>query len=151
MRFPVDDEEYVKIMDFVERLSNDQEYIFNYVSALFMFTFGGVKSYKAYHCIEFVSEILSLTQSVSLPRQTHKMKPMDLYHVLKPFMIYSREIHLNDFEHKNNEFMKQIRFSILAKKSLYCVKESICRAVLQRTSKNFDYLKVNFYDDDIVE
>lgn len=147
-KVPVSDDEYRTVKDFIQRLTDDQEYIFNYVSALFMFTLGGVKSYKAYHCIEFVSEVLSRVESIKLPKPTHKMHPKDLYRVLEPFMIKKGLIHADDFEFKDNPFMKKIRFGVAVKKSLYSVKEAICRVALQRTSKNFNCRNVNFYDDD---
>lgn len=147
-KVPVADDEYKKIRDFVQQLTDDQEYIFNYVSALFMFMLGGVKSYKAYHCIEFVSEVLSLVESIKLPKSAHKMQPRDLYGVLEPFMIHKGQICSSDFEFKEDPFMKKIKPSIAVKKSLYSVKEAICRAALQRTSKNFNYRNVNFYDED---
>lgn len=149
-RIPVGDNEYKRINDFVLQLSNDHEYIFNYVSALFMFTLGGVKSYKAYHCIEFISEVLALVDSIKLPKSAYKMRPKDLYCALEPFMIRNGQICSSDFEFKENPFMKKIKFSVAVKKSLYSIKESICRAALQRTSKNFNYRNVNFYDEDTV-
>lgn len=150
-KIPVTDNEYEKILSFVQQLTNDNEYIFNYVSALFMFIFGGIKSYKAYHCIEFISEVLSLIENIKFPKPIHKMQPKDLYNVLKPFLIQDREIDSKDFETTENPFIKKIKIHVALKKSLYSVKEAICRSVFQRTSKNFNYKNVNFYDEDTVE
>lgn len=148
-KIPVSDDEYMKITDFVQRLADDQEYIFNYVSALFMFTIGGVKSYKAYHCIEFISEVLSLVDSIKLPKPAHKMQPKDLYSVLRPFMIRDGKIYASDFEFKKDTFTQKIKFGVAMKKSLYSAREAICRAALKRVSKKFNYRNVNFYDEDV--
>lgn len=149
-KVPVADNEHAAIVEFVKQVGDDKEYMFNYVSALLMFTFGGVKSYKAYHCIEFVSEALLLTKAVRLPKPPCIMKPPDLYQVLEPFKIKSDQIHARNFEFKNDPFMKRIKSSVAMKKSLYSVKEAICRAVLQRTSKNFNCKNVNFCDEDTI-
>lgn len=149
-KVPVSDDDYNKIFNFIKQLADDEEYIFNYVSALFMLTFGGVKSYKAYHCVEFVSEVLSMTQDIKIPKRPHKMKPKDLYKVLKPFKIRDGLIHANDFHFKEDSFTQRIKFDVAVKKSLYSVREAICRATLHRTSKNFNYKNVNFYNEDTV-
>ena len=47
-----------------------------------MFSFGGIKGYKAFHCTEFVSEILLLLNDIKLPREPHLMRPKDLYYIL---------------------------------------------------------------------
>lgn len=148
-KIPVTDNEYENMKLFVNNIKNDSEYIFNYVSALFMFFIGGVKSYKAYHCIEFISEVLSLTTTIKLPKKNHKMLPQDLYKTLLPFMIQERNLCSNDFDISNDIFLKEIRFSAKLKKSFYSVAEAIYRTLFKKVSKNFDSKKVNYYESDI--
>ncbi len=148
-KIPVKDEEYEKIRAFIENIKNDSEYIFNYVSALFMFTIGGVKAYKAYHCIEFISNILSFIKEIRLPKEPHKMLPQDLYQVLKPFQIEEKKLYSNDFEIGNDIFLRNIKLFIKFKKSFYSIKESIYRFLFKKVSKNFDSKNVNYYDTDI--
>lgn len=150
-KVPVEDDKYQEVVRFINQLKNDQEYMFNYVSALFMFVFGGIKSYKAYHCIEFISEVVVKTGSIVLAKPPHKMKPQDLYEVLKPYKIKDGEIHFADFKPKQNPFMKKLKFGSMMKKSAYSVREAICRAALKRTTKNFNYKNINFYDEDCIQ
>ena len=147
-KVPVSDDEYEHILKFIQSVKNDCEYTFNYVSALFMFTFGGVKSYKAFHCVEFVSEVLLRTNSVAIPKEPHKMLPKDLYKALMPYKIKDSCLKSEDFEYRDDLFMKKIKIVVAIKKSVYSVREAICRAILKRTSKKFDYRKVNVYEYD---
>jgi hypothetical protein len=148
-RIPVNEDEYEQIFDFVNDVKNDKEYIFNYVSALFMLINGGVESYKAYHCVEFASVVLSFINKIKLPKETYKMHPKDLYKVLKPYLYIHRDIYSNDFEIEKNVFYERVKFPVAVKKSFYSIKEAIYRAVFGKVSKNFNYKNVNFYDDDI--
>lgn len=150
-KIPVTDDEYEKIVNFVTQIKNDTEYIFNYVSALFMFTIGGIKAYKAYHCIEFVSNAISFVNRINLPKPAHKMRPQDLYRLLKPFLIEQKELCSNDFETDESIFFKDIKFHIKIKKSFYSIKEAICRAIFARTSKHFNHKNINYYDLDIIK
>lgn len=148
-KIPVTDEEYLKVFNFVEDIKNDKEYMFNYVCAVSMFLNGGTKSYKSYHCVEFISEILEII-NIKIPKKTYKMHPKDLYLVLKPFIIKKRIIYSKNYiTSANNSFYYNINLNVAVKKSIYSIKESLCRAFLQRTSKNFNYKNINFYDKDI--
>ena len=103
---PVTDEEYSKIVDFLNMIKNDNEYIFNYVSAWLMFLFGGVKSYKAFHCAEFICEVLNLIDEIKLPKKAYKMHPKDLYKILNNYKSEIKEIDSNNYEMVDNIFLK---------------------------------------------
>ena len=146
---PLSDEEYEKVYNFVENIKNDKEYTFNYISAWLMFPFGGVKSHKAFHCSEFICEILNLIDEIKLPKKTHKMHPKDLYKVLNKYKHTIRNIYSKDYIiDSDNVFFRKIKLKVVIKKSLYSIKESFCRAIFQRTTKNFDYHNINFYEED---
>ena len=145
---PVSNEEYLEIVNFLNTIKNDNEYTFNYVSAWLMFVFGGVKSYKAYHCVEFICEVLNKIKEINLPKKTYKMHPKTLYRVLNKYKSEVKLINANDYEIPDNVFFKNIKFTTAVKKSFYSIKESICRAVLQRKSKKYNYKNLNFYPDD---
>lgn len=148
-KIPVTDTEYYNVVNFVETIKNDSEYIFNYVSALFMFVNGGIKAYKAYNCIEFISEALSFVSTIKLPKPTHKMLPQDLYKVLVPFIMEQRVIYSNNFISNENIFFKELKFHIKIQKSFYSIKEAIFRTMAHRVSRNFNYKKVNYENEDI--
>lgn len=150
-KVPVNKVEYQKILTFIENIKNDNEYMFNYVSALLMFLIGGIKSYKSYHCVEFVSNVVNFIDNIQLPKEIHKMHPRDLYIVLNPYLYIERIINSDDFENENDIFNKKIKLNIAIKKSIYSIKESICRAILNRITKNFNYKNINFYYEDIAE
>lgn len=147
-KIPVTNEEYISIIKFLNEIKNDNEYTFNYISAWLMFVLGGVKSYKAYHCVEFICEVLNLIKVVQLPKRTHKMHPKDLYNVLNNYQCEVRTIDANDYDIVDDLFLKKIKLSVAIKKSLYSIKESFCRAILQRKSKKYNYRNLNFYNED---
>lgn len=149
-KIPVEDDKYDEVVNFINTVKNDKEYMFNYVSALFMFVFGGVKSYKAYHCIEFITEVLNHTETIVSHKPSHKMKPKDLYELLKYYKIKDEIINFRDFQPKQNPFMKKLKMGVKIKKSIYSVREAICRFVLQRPTRNFNYKYINFYDEDCI-
>jgi len=148
-KVPVSESEYTKIYSFVENVKNDKEYTFNYVSALVMFIIGGVKAYKSYHCVEFICVLLSFIKGIEIPKESYKMHPKDLYEVLRPFENLKRDICSEDFETEDNIFLKRIKLSSGVRKSLYSIRESICRTVLYRTTKKFNYRMINYYEEDV--
>lgn len=150
-KLPVEDDKYDEVVNFINTVKNDKEYMFNYVSALFMFVFGGVKSYKAYHCIEFITEVLNRTDTVISHKPPHKMQPKDLYELLKYYKIQDEMINFRDFQPKQNPFMKKLQMGVKIKKSIYSVREAICRFILQRPTRNFNYKYINFYDEDCIQ
>ena len=145
----VTDKEFLEISNYIDKIKNDNEYIFNYVSALFMFLLGGIKVYKSFHCVEFVSVILDMIDQISLPKKTHKMHPKDLYLVLKNFKCTSKTMNSIDYEiDYEKPFFKELRKISKLKKSFYSTTESIIRVVLKRPRKNFSYKMINFYEYD---
>lgn len=148
-KIPVNEKEYQKIFNFINKVKNDKEYTFNFVSALIMFISGGVNAYKSYHCAEFISVILSFIKEIKLPKKTYKMHPKDLYDVLQPYLYIKRNISSKNLKNTNDIFLKKIKTSVAIKKSFYSIKESICRTFLFRTTKNFNHKNINFYENDI--
>ena len=147
---PVSDEEYKRVSTFVKKVEHDEEYIFNYISSLFMFSFGGIKGYKAFHCTEFVSEILLLLNDIKLPREPHLMRPKDLYSILKKYKYKEKTLSSNEFKIPDKDmFFKKIKIMSAIKKICYCVKESFCRVIFKRKSKNYNFRNVNFYECDV--
>lgn len=134
---PVTDEEYTKISNYITTVKEDKEYIFNYVSALFMFLIGGIRVYKSFHCCEFACEVLNNIDSIKLPKKTYKMHPKDLYKLLIKFEHYEKTINIKDFEFDNdNIFFKKIKLKSVIKKSYYTVTENVIRSILKRPIKN---------------
>lgn len=148
-KVPISINEYTQIYNFVEKVKNDKEYTFNYVSALVMFILGGVKAYKSYHCVEFICVLLAFIKEIEIPKETYKMHPKDLYEVLRPFEYLKRDIHSQDFETKENIFLKRIKLSSGVRKSIYSIRESICRTVFHRTTKRFNYKMINYDEEDV--
>ncbi len=147
---PVTDEEYIKVSNYVTSIKEDKEYIFNYVSSLFMFLVGGIKVYKAFHCCEFACEVLNNIDSIEFPKKIYKMHPKDLYKSLLKFEHYKKTININDYEFDdNNIFFKQLKAISVIKKSYYSVTECIIRAILKRPRKNYNYCKLNYDDSDV--
>lgn len=147
---PVSDEEYNEIFNFITRIKEDREYIFNYISVLFMFLMGGFKVYKSFHCCEFACKVLKNVDSIKLPKKTYKMHPKDLYKVLLKFEHYEKTINIKDFElDDDNIFFKDIKLKSVIKKSYYTVTENIIRSILKRPRKEYNYFKTNYDESDV--
>ncbi len=147
---PITDKDYLKIEKYIKRVKNDPEYIFNYVSGLFMFIFGGIKVYKSYHCCEFISEILNMIDGINLPKKPHKMHPKDLYQFLLKYKYTSKTISSNDYKINDKElFFKELKKTSVIKKTLYTITESIIRAIKKSPRKNYNYRMTNYYKEDI--
>lgn len=146
---PVSDKEYREIYNFIKRIKNDKEYIFNYVSALFMLLFGGLEVYKSYFCCDFISDILNIIDDIELPKKSYKMKPKDLYKLLIKYKHTSRIIDSSKYNiNVRKEFLKDIKTTSIIKKSFYTISESIYRFIFGKARKNYDYKKTCFYSND---
>lgn len=148
---PVTKKEYDEIYHFVMNIKNDKEYTFNYMACLLMYPFGGVKAYKSYYCTEFIVDILKKIRKFDIKKKSHRIRPVELYNELKPFIKQTNEIFSGDYQDDNSIFLSDIKFSVIVKKSFYSIKESICRSILKRKSKNFNYKKINLFKEDCKE
>ena len=83
---PVDSDNKNKIKQYIERIENDDEYIFNLYSMVTMPIFHGMKIYKAHNCMSFVSKIIELSNSAKLEKKYYKYSIEDIDKLLDKYL-----------------------------------------------------------------
>ena len=58
--------------EYINKVSNDSSYIFNFYSMITMSICHGFKVYKAHNCMSFVSEIIELSEAVNMSKPYYK-------------------------------------------------------------------------------
>ncbi|MBQ8164885.1 MAG: hypothetical protein IJZ94_03630 [Clostridia bacterium] len=96
-KIPVSRENKNEIEKFINNISNDDEYIFNFFSMITMPIFHGFKIYKAYNCMSFVSKIVELSDSVTMEEQYYKYNIKNLDVLLSKYF-YKEEYFLKTKE-----------------------------------------------------
>ena len=71
-KLPVTIENKKIIEQYIKKVANDNEYIFNLYSMATMSLFHGFRIYKAHNCMSFVSKILKLSKSVNMTKKYYK-------------------------------------------------------------------------------
>lgn len=87
----VTEEEYQWVKKTIFQIQQDSEVLYNLFSVLLYPVLGGMETYKAYTCIEFVMFILE-NIGYSLERPICKYKPDDLMEILSKCAIYKGDI-----------------------------------------------------------
>ncbi len=93
-KLPVTIENKKIIEQYIKKVANDNEYIFNLYSMATMSLFYGFRIYKAHNCMSFVSKILKLSKSVNMTKKYYKYSIKDI------------DILLSDYKYKEEYFYK---------------------------------------------
>lgn len=93
-KLPVTIENKKIIEQYIKKVANDNEYIFNLYSMATMSLFHGFRIYKAHNCMSFVSKILKLSKSVNITKKYYKYSIKDI------------DILLSDYKYKEEYFYK---------------------------------------------
>ena len=93
-KLPVTIENKKIIEQYIKKVANDNEYIFNLYSMATMSLFHGFRIYKAHNCMSFVSKILKLSKSVNMTKKYYKYSVKDI------------DILLSDYKYKEEYFYK---------------------------------------------
>ena len=93
-KLPVTIENKKIIEQYIKKVSNYNEYIFNLYSMATMSLFHGFRIYKAHNCMSFVSKILKLSKSVNMTKKYYKYSIKDI------------DILLSDYKYKEEYFYK---------------------------------------------
>lgn len=93
-KLPVTIENKKIIEQYIKKVANDNEYIFNLYSMATMSLFHGFRIYKAHNCMSFVSKILKLSKSVNMTKKYYKYSIKDI------------DILLSDYKYKEEYFYK---------------------------------------------
>ena len=110
-KIPVSKEDKIKINEYVQKIENDKEYIFNLYSMITMPILHGIKIYKAHNCMSFVSKILELSNSIKLEKRYYKYNIKEIDKLLENYLL--KECYLNKKqEDKSYMTKKGIIFNI---------------------------------------
>lgn len=139
-KIPVTNKEKTKIISFIDKISKDKEYIFNYPSMFTTTIIHGFELYKSYNCITFVSIILSFISSVKLSKKYYKYDLNELENDVKEFYYKKEEFTINKLDNKNN-FFKEISFIDRKKAELKLLNECFYRLIFKKPSKRYNLEK----------
>lgn len=104
-RVPVSAEEYAEICARVQEIEKDPNLLFDIFSMMTMSIFHGLSIPKAYNCMSFTGEILSMASAVQMNRPSNSYDIQQMDALLEPFfykecVVKRRKIHYpNYMEH----------------------------------------------------
>lgn len=116
-KVPVSDENKEKIKKYINKVSSDSNYIFNFYSMITMSFFHGFKIYKAHNCMSFVSKIIELSESVNMSKPYYKYNIKEIDELLSVYM-YKEDF----FEKKKIETKDYMKYIGVLKNTLYFIK-----------------------------
>lgn len=97
-KVPVSLKNKKRIIRYIENISNDPDYTFNFYSMITMSIIHGFRIYKTHNCMSFVSKIIALTDSVKMNKAYYKYNIKEMDELLTDYL-YKEEL----FEKKKIE------------------------------------------------
>lgn len=97
-----------KIVKYITKIENDQDYIFNLYSMITMSIFHGIRIYKALNCMSFVGKIIELSGSVTMNKEYYKYNIKELDKLLSDYKY--KEDYFYKEEIKNKDYMNKVCF-----------------------------------------
>lgn len=142
-KIPVTNEEYKNIKEYIDEISKDKEYLYNYLSMITLAVIKGFRVYKSMHCTEFVAKILTMISSVKMSKKWYKYLPKDFDNDLKQYTIFNGIMDMSNIK-KNDEdyFFKKVSFIKYMKVSLYIAREVMYRVIHRKCSPRFKPEKI---------
>ena len=116
-KVPVSKENKEKIEEYIENVSKDSKYIFNFFSMMTMSIFHGFKIYKAHNCMSFVSKIIELSDTVNMSKAYYKYNIKEIDELLTEYL-YKEDF----FDKKKIETKGYMNYVGLVKNIVYFIK-----------------------------
>lgn len=116
-KVPVLKENKEKIKKYINKVSSDPNYIFNFYSMITMSFFHGFKIYKAHNCMSFVSKIIELSGAVNMSKLYYKYNIKEIDELLSEY-IYEEEF----FDKKKIETKDYMKYIGVFKNTIYFIK-----------------------------
>ena len=129
---PIDSDSKNKIKQYIEKIENDDEYIFNLYSMATMSIFHGIKIYKAHNCMSFVSRIIELSNSAKLEKKYYKYSIEDIDKLLNKYLC--KESYLQK-QKEDEEYMKKVGLIFNIKLFLKLNAKLIYRMIMKRNKR----------------
>lgn len=105
-KVPVSERDLVRIKNYISKIENDRNYIFNIYSMATMGILHGFRIYKAENCMSFVSRIVRLSGAAHMDRPFYKYNIKEIDELLTPFL-YQEEIFIKK-EELNKGYMDKV-------------------------------------------
>lgn len=116
-KVPVSKENKEKIEKYIEKISKDSRYIFNFYSMITMPIFHGFKIYKAHNCMSFVSKIIELSDTANMSKPYYKYNIKEIDELLTEYL-YKEDF----FEKKKIEANEYMNYVGVIKNTIYFIK-----------------------------
>ena len=122
-KIPVSKSNVKIIKEYINKIENDNEYIFNLYSMITMPIFHGIRIYKAHNCMSFVSKIIELSNVIQLKKEYYKYDIREIDRLLEKYL--SNECYLEKdkeddaYMNRNGIILNLKSFFILNGKLLY--------------------------------
>lgn len=116
-KVPLLKENKEKIKKYINKVSSDSNYIFNFYSMITMSFFHGFKIYKAHNCMSFVSKIIELSGAANMSKPYYKYNIKEIDELLSEY-IYEEEF----FDKKKIETKDYMKYIGVFKNTIYFIK-----------------------------
>lgn len=100
-KVPISEQSLTNIKEYIKKIENDDEYIFNLYSMITMPIFHGFKVYKSHNCMTFVSKMLDMTDTIKLEKKYYKYSIKDLDLLLTNYLWKEEEFKKEKEENEN--------------------------------------------------
>ena len=122
-----------KIIEYIDKIENDKEYIFNFYSMITMPIFHGIRIFKAHTCMSFVGRVIELSECVELKKKYYKYNIKEIDDLLKGYLLSEVNLEKNK---EDNKYMKQENIIINLQKFFKLNGQLIYRMLFKRSYEN---------------
>lgn len=116
-KVPVSKIKKEKIEEYINKVSNDTRYIFNFYSMITMSICHGFKIYKAHNCMSFVGKVIEMTNAVNMKKAYYKYNIKEMDELLSEYL-FREEF----FEKKKIETKEYMNYVGIIKNIVYFIK-----------------------------
>ena len=135
-KIPISEDECKKIFLFIDAVSTDKEYIFNYPSMFTLKLIHGFEVCKSYNCITFVTKMLTFISCVKLTKKYYKYDINEIEKDIKDFFYKKEKITVTEPE-ENNPFYNEIPYLKRKALEIELFNECIYRWIFKRVSAKY--------------
>ena len=122
-----------KIIEYIDKIENDKEYIFNFYSMITMPIFHGIRIFKAHTCMSFVGRVIELSVCVDLKKKYYKYNIKEIDDLLKGYLLSEVNLEKNK---EDNKYMKKENIIINLQKFFKLNGQLIYRMLFKRSYEN---------------
>jgi len=111
-KLPVTKENKNKIIDYINKIEQDNDYIFNIYSMITMPILHGFRIYKSLNCMSFVSKIIELSKTINLSKKYYKYNIKEIDKLLTDYLYKEDYFYKTKIENINYMDKVNILFNI---------------------------------------